>query len=358
MPELRYDPHRGEWTLIAPGRSARPHPAHYARATPAQDDPACPFCPGNESETPPEVAAIREEKSAENALGWRARCVTNKYPAVGSGELTRTGEDVFSSLKGGGRHEVLIDSPHHTKGLADLGDAHAASVLRLLQGRARALMEDPCVRYVYAFKNHGAMAGASILHSHFQILGLPVQAGGVERKREREAAFHNERKSALLDYMLEAEFENEERMVETGEEGAAVFCPWGSRFPYLACITPWPTEAAFTESAPGAIAAVGAALARTLRRYKELLHDPPVNLSFLLGAKEPDENTRAHRWHIELFPRLTPLAGLETGLGAHINEVTPERAADELRGAGFGKCALSSSSSSSCFHRGPANEQK
>ena len=95
MPELRYDPHRGEWTLIAPDRRARPHPAHYANATPAEDDPACPFCPGNEGETPPEVAAVREDGSAKNAPGWRARCVANKYPAVGSGELTRAGEDVF-----------------------------------------------------------------------------------------------------------------------------------------------------------------------------------------------------------------------------------------------------------------------
>ncbi len=356
MPELRYDPHRGEWTLIAPGRSARPRPAHYAKATPTENDPACPFCPGNESETPPEVAAVREEGGAENAPGWSARCVTNKYPAIGSGELTRAGEGVFSSLKGGGRHEVLIDSARHTKGLADWGDAHAGDVLRLLQGRARALMETPCVRYVYAFKNHGAQAGASILHSHFQILGLPVRVGDAGKKLENEAAFYRERKTALLDHMLRAEIENEERMVETGEEGAAVFCPWGSRFPYLTYITPWPTQSSFIKSAPEAIASAGGALARTLRRYKEFLRDPPVNVSFLPGAKEPDEGARAHRWHIELFPRLTPLAGLETGIGAHINEVAPERAANDLRGVDFAECALSSSSSSSCFHRGPAND--
>ena len=331
MPELRYDPHRGEWTLIAPDRSARPRPAHYTNATPAENDPACPFCPGNESETPPEVAAVREDGSAKNAPGWSARCVTNKYPAIGSGELTREGEDGFFSLRGGGRHEVLIDSARHTKGLADWGDAHAGNVLRLLQERTRALAEAPGVRCVYAFKNHGAQAGASILHSHFQILGLAVRAGDAGKKLENEAAFYRERKTALLDHMLRAEIENEERMVETGGEGAAVFCPWGSRFPYLTYITLWPTQSSFIKSAPEAIASVGGALARTLRRYKELLRDPPVNVSFLMAMKGTDENMKAHRWHIELFPRLTPLAGLETGIGAHINEVAPERAADELR---------------------------
>ncbi len=342
MPELRYDPHRGEWTLLAPGRRARPRPAHYANATPAQDDPACPFCPGNERATPPEVAVLREGGEA-NAPGWRARCVANKYPAVGSGGLAREGEGVFSSLRGGGRHEVLVDSPRHTKGLADLGEAHAAGVLGLLQERARKLMEAPGVRCVYAFKNHGAQAGASILHSHFQILGLPVGAGGIEKKLEKEAAFYRERKIPLLDYMVGAERKGAARMVEAGEEGAAVFCPWASRFPYLACITPWPTEGSFIESAPDTIAAAGAALARTLRRYKELLRDPPVNLWFLLAAAGVEENPEGHRWHIELFPRLTPQAALETGLGAHINEVAPERAADELRGVGLGECAASPS---------------
>lgn len=347
MPESRYDPHRGEWTLIAPERRARPHPAHYANATPAEEDSSCPFCTGNERMTPPEVAALRDE-GEENAPGWRARCVANKYPAVGSGEIEREGEGVFTTLKGGGRHEVLIDSPRHTKALADLGEAHAVDVLGLLQERARALIEAPGVRFAFAFKNHGAQAGASILHSHFQILGLPFATGGFEKTLEIEAVFYQERGIALLDHMLAAERGREERIVETGNEGAVVFCPWASRFPYLVYICPWPTEASFTGSAPEAIAAVGAALARCLMRYKALLGDPPVNVSFL-AAGAPEE----HRWHIELFPRLTPLASLETGLGAHINEMAPERAAKALRDAGFGECALSSSP---CFQRGLENE--
>ena len=237
MPESRYDPHRGEWTLIAPERRARPHPAHYANATPTEADPSCSFCAGNEHMTPPEVAALRDE-GEENAPGWRARCVANKFPAVGSGEPARAEEGVFSSLRGGGRHEVLIDSPHHTKGLADLGEAHAVGVLGLLQERARALAEASGVSCVHAFKNHGAQAGASILHSHFQILGLPFGTGGVGKKLEKETVFYRERKNALLDHMLEAERGGEERIVETGEEGAVVFCPWASRFPYLTCICP------------------------------------------------------------------------------------------------------------------------
>ncbi len=331
MSEIRYDPHRGEWTLIAPGRRARPRPAHHGDATPKDEDPACPFCPGNESATPPEVAALRDADSLPNAPGWRARCVPNKYPAVGSTAPQPAGGDVFVSLAGGGRHEVLIDSAHHTRGLADLSDAHAGEVLGLLQERARAMARDAHIRFVCAFKNHGARAGASLLHSHFQILGLPVAPGVVTRKGENERTFFSERKVALLDHTTGEEIKAGARLVEAGEEGAVVFCPWGSRLPWLVQISPWPTEAAFTQTSTDALAAVGGALARTLRRYKRLLADPPVNVSFLMAARE--EEARAHRWHLEVFPRLTPLAGLETGLGTYVNEVPPERAAEELRGA-------------------------
>lgn len=330
MPELRYDPHGGGWTLIAPERGARPRPAHHTSATPGEDDPRCPFCPGNEGETPPEVDAIRESGEA-NAPGWRVRCVANKYPAIRHGASVREGGDMFLVRRGGGRHEVAIDSPHHTKGLADLSDAHTGGVLRLLQRRARALMKTPGVRCVSIFKNHGAAAGASILHSHIQILALPVRTGRARRKRDAEAAFHAERKEALLERMIRSERARGERMVETGAEGAAVFCPWGSRLPYLACIAPWPTEASFLDSPPRTLDAVGGALARTLRRYKARLRDPPITVSFFLEAGGADEGAR--RWHIELFPRLVPLAGLEAGLGTHINEVAPERAAHALRAA-------------------------
>ena len=95
MPEMRHDPLRGERTLIAPGRRARPRPPHYANATPSSEDPSCPFCPGNESETPPETGAVRDEGTRENAWGWRARCVPNKYPAVGEGEPAREGKGGF-----------------------------------------------------------------------------------------------------------------------------------------------------------------------------------------------------------------------------------------------------------------------
>jgi galactose-1-phosphate uridylyltransferase len=40
------------------------------------------------------------------------------------------------------------------------------------------------------------------------------------------------------------------------------------------------------------------------------------------------------RWHLELFPRTTRLAGLELGAGVYIVPVAPEEAAKQLRDSG------------------------
>ncbi len=90
----------------------------------------------------------------------------------------------------------------------------------------------------------------------------------------------------------------------------------------------------FAASLPEAIAAAGATFARSLRRIKNLLGDPPLNAFFHIETRpEAEESPFAHCWRIEVIPRLTVLAGLELGGGTHINEVLPERAAEEWRAA-------------------------
>ena len=122
-------------------------------------------------------------------------------------------------------------------------------------------------------------------------------------------------------------------MVEDGG-GAVVLCPFASRFPYQTAIAPWPLEESFCDSPPETLAAVGGALARALRRLKDLLDDPPFNAVFRIETNPAgEEDARPHPWRIEVFPRLTALAGFELGAGVHINEVAPEDAAAELRGA-------------------------
>ena len=142
-------------------------------------------------------------------------------------------------------------------------------------------------------------------------------------------------------HLANEELARGERIVEGGEgasagsagQGALVYCPYASSFPYQTLILPWPAGPSFLDAPAETLDALGAALARQLRRLKGLLGDPPLNVYFHLDGRDGSD-PRAHPWHIEAFPRLAGLAGLETAGGMHILEVSPEEAAGRLRGAG------------------------
>ena len=178
MPELRHDTLTGRLVLLAPGRAARPdtHPGDADPTSPPalrSVEPGCPFCPGNESNTPPEVARIGS--GAPDAPGWSVRVVPNLYPIVG-------GEGAGSGATGA--HEVVILSPDHAHGFHHLDDEQATQVLTVLRDRARAHAATGSA-YVQTLINHGRVAGASIAHPHAQVLALDFVPPAVSIAAER-----------------------------------------------------------------------------------------------------------------------------------------------------------------------------
>ena len=159
MPELRDDPLTGELVLLAPGRAARPHTVRRGAPGLVEAVP-CPFCPGHEAETPPEVARVGG--GAPNGPGWRLRAFPNLYPIVGGPDATPGAT---------GAHEVVVLAPEHDRDLARLSDDDAGEVFALLRDRSGALATAGHA-HVQVSVNHGAAAGASIAHPHAQILAL------------------------------------------------------------------------------------------------------------------------------------------------------------------------------------------
>ncbi len=267
MADMRRDPILGNWSLIATGRRTRPKNHSFEPATPTSADASCPFCPGNEEKTPPEIDAL-----PKSGPDWQVRVVPNKYPAIPHDPLSNEkSEGLFRSMSGGGRHEVIIDTPDHTRGLADLPDAHVVDVLTMLQRRVCAMYEVKSIRSVAPFKNHGQTAGASIEHSHLQVIGMPTLPPNTAASRKIAEEFYRETEKALLEQVIEREIEQGKRIVEDGKKGAVVYCPFASRFPFQAEISPWPAQKTFSRSSPETIAAIGSAFARSLRRIKTLL---------------------------------------------------------------------------------------
>src|SRR6478672_5426722 len=130
MPELRKDPIVGRWVIISTERTKRPHD-FGARAEPRRG--VCPFCPGQESLTPPELLAHRPADgpgARANAPGWRLRVFPNKFPALRvEGEFERFGDGIYDRVSGIGAHEVIVESPEHNRRFSDLSENDIAGVL-------------------------------------------------------------------------------------------------------------------------------------------------------------------------------------------------------------------------------------
>lgn len=123
MPELRKDPIVGRWVIISTERAKRPKDFAFTPEVKKIQPQNCPFCPGNEATTPPEVLAYRPGKTAPNSPGWTIRVVPNKFPALRiEGELNKKGEGIYDKMNGIGAHEVVIETPEHQLDLPDLDD--------------------------------------------------------------------------------------------------------------------------------------------------------------------------------------------------------------------------------------------
>src|SRR5262245_55120559 len=155
MPELRKDPVVGRWVIISTERSRRP--TQFGPAPSPASPGFCPFCPGNEDKTPPEVHAVRPGGGPANSGGWSVRVVPNKFPALQiEGGLDRRGEGLYDKMNGVGAHEVVIETTDHTKELSELPAEQIENVLWAFRDRVVDLKNDSRFRYILIVQNHGA----------------------------------------------------------------------------------------------------------------------------------------------------------------------------------------------------------
>lgn len=252
-------------------RARRPGAARNRIEPPTQEElDSCPFCAGHEDQTPPEVLRL-----PMGAAEWGVRVVPNLFPAVE-------------------HQEVVVHSPTHVRSIAELSDAQLDLVAEAWRRRREASPDG----YVHALVNEGRDAGASLPHSHSQLVWLP----SVPPRVAVEKAL------GVGEPVLE-------------RDGLAATCPWASRLPYEVQIAPIEPEAGGLRSE--LLAPALRLLAELVRRLHRLEGPVPLNAWLHDGA----------HWHLELVPRLSILAGLELGAGVYVNSLPPEEAAARLRAA-------------------------
>ena len=331
MSELRKDPIVNRWVIIAPDRAGRPH--EFEPPPDRRLDQSCPFCEGNEHETPPEIVAYRSPDSRPDRPGWRVRVVPNKFPALGIHDHAQRPSDGFHRVMGGlGTHEVIIESPNHVTSASELSGEQLGEVFSVYRERLIELSKNPRLSYGMIFKNVGASAGASIEHTHSQLIATPIVPINVWEEVTGALEYHHCRGRCVYCEMIRRELAGGERMV-LDTAGFVAFCPYASRFPFETWILPKSHGSHYEQIRQTEIEQLGGVIKEVVSRIELALDRRAYNYIMHTAPFDTPELGHYH-WHIEVMPSVTKAAGFEWGSGFHINSVAPEDAASILRAAG------------------------
>jgi UDPglucose--hexose-1-phosphate uridylyltransferase len=332
LPEFRRDPITGRWVIIATDRARRPQDFSREQVV-IKGGRFCPFCPGNEQKTPPEVLAYRQGGGG-NEPGWSLRVVPNKFPALRvEGDFDRQGEGIYDRMNGVGAHEVIIETPDHQLTMADMAEKTAEDVFWAARDRILDLKKDRRLRYVLVFKNHGEAAGASLEHTHSQLIALPVVPRRVAEEMEGARKYYDSRDRCIYCDVIRQEIQTGTRVVLETEQFLVV-CPYAARFPFEVWVLPRRHFSHFEDTDVAGFRNLGWVMPVVMREVDKVLERPAYNYMIHTAPLQEPELPHYH-WHIELIPKLTKVAGFEWGTGFYINPTPPEEAAKFLREAGL-----------------------
>jgi UDPglucose--hexose-1-phosphate uridylyltransferase len=328
MPDLRKDPIVGRWVIVAKGRAKRPH--DFENPPPLRTDGFCPFCEGNEDKTTHEIVAYRSAGSARNRQGWRVRVIPNKFPALEiEGELNKRGDGIYDMMRGVGAHEVIIESPRHLVSTADLSEEELREVFWVYRDRLVDLKRDPRLVYGMIFKNVGSAAGASLSHTHSQLIVTPIVPINVREEMTGSLDFYNYRGRCVFCDMIQQELATEKRIV-LDTPGFVAFAPFASRFPFETWVLPKAHSSHYENIQKNGIEDLAHVMKQVIGRIESGLDRPAYNYIIHTAPFNVPEQAHYH-WHVEIIPRMTKTAGFEWGTGFYINPVPPEEAAAFLR---------------------------
>jgi len=329
LPELRKDPITHRWVIISTDRAKRPTDFSKSRVE-IKGNGVCPFCYGNESKTPPEILAYAKNGRLANGPGWSVRVVPNKFPALGiEGSLDRQGVGLFDKMNGIGAHEVIIETPDHLSTLASVPDEQVEQVLWAYRDRMTDLKNDRRFRYVLVFKNYGEAAGASLEHTHSQLIALAIVPKQVQEEMENAKVYFEEKERCIFCDIVRQEVDDGQRLIAENEHCIAL-APYAPRFPFETWVLPKSHSSAFEIEPAEVISSAASMLRNMLRRLDQVLDHPPFNF-VLHSSPIGEERIEHYHWHIEMMPTLTKVAGFEWGTGFYINPTPPEESARFLR---------------------------
>ena len=330
MSEFRKDLLMNQWVIVADERRGRPNDYVVKSTGQSTAGATCPFCPGNEDKTPPEVMARRLMGSRPNGSGWQFRVVPNKFPALGPGsKLGQQKESIYQKKDGIGVHEVIIETPNHHQIFQEMSDDRVTETLKIYQDRIRYHKNDKRLRYISLFRNYGVQGGASLMHPHSQLMGVPLVPPKVLDEIRRAKVFYREKNQCLSCEMIKTEVHLGKRVVAESDSYLCV-APYGGSFPFEVWILPKDHQSNFEVTPETKLTDLSGMIKSILKKQVLILNNPSYNF-YIQSAPFQYHNLRRHdayyHWQIRIIPRWVHWAGFELASGICINPVPPEETA-------------------------------
>lgn len=336
LPFIRKDYLIDRWVIFAPERAKRPMEFKIGPAKPEKIE-KCPFCPGNEDKTPPATLlylltdrGIRKGKDSDRfrPKNWLIRCFPNLFPALRpSGERESEREVFFQSITARGFHEVLVESPRHYEHPGVARVKQLELVISAIIDRMKYFYTHDYIKYVSVFRNHGKMAGASLSHAHLQIIAMPIVPRLIVDELNAARRFFDENKECPFCQIIEKELEGP-RIIYDNDHFVAL-TPWASVYPYEFWILPKRHSQVMMDITLSERRSFANAIRTCFGNLVKKLNDPPYSFGYHFAPARGKWDF--YHWHLETYPKLSFLGGLEKSAGMFINTVFPESAAELLR---------------------------
>jgi len=328
MPEFRQNMVSKEWVIIATERAKRPDnfvlKKEKKNPLPAYKED-CPFCPGNESMTPPSLYSIQKDGD------WSLRVVPNKFAALQSHLTTdRKHEGRFLKADGFGIAEVIIETPFHNRTIATMDLEEVTNTVFAYKERYLAISKTGKIDFINIFRNCGERAGTSLEHPHSQIIATPIVPPHVRNPLYQSQLACDTYGDCIYCGMMEEEKHQQVRMVRETKY-FLVLCPFASRSPFETRIYPKVHRSSFATLSDEELVDFASVLQDTVKRLSIGLNDPDYNY-IIRSAPIEDSDVKYHHWYVVIVPKLTTPAGFEIGTGIYINTTLPEQCAEFLRG--------------------------
>lgn len=325
MDELRKDPTRGRWVLVRP-------------AAKTAGEAECPYCPGAEHLTGPEITAYRKDGSPPNGRGWTVRVVpeSNPYFRI-EWDLVREGVGMFDMITPRGASELIVESPRHEDSLATIDPEQMESVLWMYRDRLLDLKRDSQIRDIMVARHH-RKPGVPPHHPYSRVTAIPIVFDETRRELREAREYYQYKRRCLYCDILRQEIATPERVVRL-TKWFGVLVPYAPRTPLETWIVPRQHACAYEDAITGEMARDLARLLCDYFRvlaagfgdpgYELVLHNAP-NLRSRIMQGEWATIRDDYHWHLEVVTE--PERANRVG-GIHVNETPPEAAAAALREA-------------------------